>query len=54
MSENASSRRDFLKVAVGSTLSAGVAPSAFAAPDPRPVPPSDAIRVATIGMGGMG
>jgi predicted dehydrogenase len=54
MTKNESSRRDFLKLAAGSTLASGLAPSALAAPEPGPVAPSDAIRIATIGMGGMG
>ncbi|HEX9187819.1 MAG TPA: Gfo/Idh/MocA family oxidoreductase, partial [Vicinamibacteria bacterium] len=54
MTKNESSRREFLKLAAGSTLASGLAPSALAAPEPAPVAPSDAIRIATVGMGGMG
>jgi predicted dehydrogenase len=54
MIQNASSRRDFLKLAAGSTLAGSLAPSALAAPEPGSAAPGDAIRIATIGMGGMG
>jgi predicted dehydrogenase len=52
--QNASSRRDFLKLAAGTTLAGRLAPSALAAPPRSSVAPSDTIRIATIGMGGMG
>jgi predicted dehydrogenase len=54
MTNDESSRRDFLKLAAGSTLASGLAPSAFASSEQAAVAPSDAIRIATIGMGGMG
>ena len=54
MTNSESSRRDFLKLAAGSTLASGLAPSAFASSEQAAVAPSDAIRIATIGMGGMG
>jgi predicted dehydrogenase len=54
MTKNESSRRDFLKLAAGSTLASSLTPSALAAPERGSVAPSDAIRIATIGMGGMG
>jgi predicted dehydrogenase len=54
MIENASSRRDFLKVAAGSTLAGTLAPSVLAAQGGGSAAPGDAIRIATIGMGGMG
>jgi hypothetical protein len=54
MKQNASSRRDFLKLAAGSTLVGSLAPSALAAAEGSPAAPGDTIRIATIGMGGMG
>jgi len=54
-----SSRRDFIRLAAGSTLAGGLAPGALEAMALRPegagaVTPSDRIGIATIGMGGMG
>ena len=54
MAKDQSSRRDFMKLAAGSTLVATLGPSALEAQESRSVAPSDAIRIATIGMGGMG
>ena len=54
MAKNENSRRDFLRVAAGSTLVSTLAPSALEAQESDSVAPSDAIRIATIGMGGMG
>jgi predicted dehydrogenase len=54
MVKNASSRRDFLKVAAGSTLAGSLAPSVLAAPERGSETPGDAIRIATIGTGGQG
>jgi predicted dehydrogenase len=54
MAKHQSSRREFLKVAAGSTLVGSLAPSALEARGSESVAPSDAIRIATIGMGGMG
>jgi len=54
MAKNENSRRDFLRVAAGSTLVGTLAPSSLGAGQEGRVSPSDAIRLATIGMGGMG
>ena len=59
MPKNESSRRDFLWLAAGTTLAGGLKPSAVDAIEIEPhdsdsVAPSDEIRIATIGMGGMG
>jgi predicted dehydrogenase len=54
MAKNPSSRREFIKLSAGATLAGSLAPSALGAEGPRKVAPSDAIRIATIGMGGMG
>lgn len=58
MPQNRSSRREFMRFAAGSTLAGSLAPSVVRAVEPRseekPVAPSDRIRIATIGMGGMG
>ena len=54
MAKNDNSRRDFLRVAAGSTLVSTLAPSALSAAETASVAPNDAIRIATIGMGGMG
>ena len=54
MAKNQSSRRDFIKLSAGATLASSLAPSALGAEGSEKVAPSDAIRVATIGMGGMG
>lgn len=58
MWQKRNSRRDFIRLAAGSTLAGSLAPPVAAAVESetatRPVPPSDRIRIATIGMGGMG
>ncbi len=59
MPENKSSRRDFLKLTAASTLAGGVAPAFLEAAELEPraessYAPGDKIRIATIGMGGMG
>ena len=54
MAKDQSSRRDFIKLAAGSTVVATLGPSALEAQESDSVAPSDAIRIATIGMGGMG
>ncbi len=54
MAKNENSRRDFIRLAAGSTLAGSLAPAALEAGGSAPVAPSDAIRIATIGMGGMG
>ena len=54
MANNDNSRRDFLRVAAGSTLVSTLAPSALSAAETQSVSPNDVIRLATIGMGGMG
>ena len=58
MSQNETSRREFIRIAAGSTVAGSLAPSMAGAAGPedaaKPVAPSDRIRIATIGMGGMG
>lgn len=59
MSQSTKSRRDFFRLAAGSTLAGGLVPSALEALQLEPrggesMAPSDRIRIATIGMGGMG
>jgi len=58
MSQNETSRREFIRLAAGSTVAGGLAPAIVGAAEPagteKPVAPSDRIRIATIGMGGMG
>ena len=54
MAKNQSSRRDFIKLSAGATLASSLAPSALGAEGSEKVAPGDAIRIATIGMGGMG
>jgi predicted dehydrogenase len=48
------SRRDFLKFAGAATVLARSADAAFAEAPATPVAPSDRIRIATLGIGGMG
>lgn len=58
MTQNRSSRREFIRIAAGSTVAGSLAPSIAGGAEPQPprkeVPSSDHIRIATIGMGGMG
>jgi predicted dehydrogenase len=58
MSQNETSRREFIRIAAGSTVAGSLAPSLVGAAGPEDattaVAPSDRIRIATIGMGGMG
>jgi predicted dehydrogenase len=54
MVKDQSSRRDFIKLSAGATLASSLAPSALGAEGSEKVAPGDAIRIATIGMGGMG
>ena len=58
MSQNETSRRQFIRIAAGSTVAGSLAPSIAGAAGPeetgKKVAPSDRIRIATIGMGGMG
>ena len=57
-----SSRRDFLRMAATSSIAAGIAPNVLTSethhlkrnPSRKKVSPNDVIRLATIGMGGMG
>jgi len=51
---NGATRRDFLRVAGATTILARAAGNTFASDEPRAVPPSDRIRIATLGIGGMG
>lgn len=54
MNENPNSRRDFLRVAAGSTLVSTLAPGALEAAEGGAVSANDKIRLATIGVGGRG
>lgn len=63
MARKNTSRRDFLRQAAASTLAASVTPATLGArptrwlaprPSPRPVAPSDTVRIATVGMGIIG
>lgn len=54
MNERTSSRREFLKTAAGTAVAGGLAPAGLAASDRAPEAAPDEIRIATIGMGGMG
>ncbi len=57
MTPTTSSRRQFIRLTAGSTLAGALAPSMAAAgrrPEEKPVSANDRIRIATIGMGGMG
>jgi predicted dehydrogenase len=51
---NGASRRDFLKAAGAATVLARTGEAAFASEETKPVSPGDRIRIATLGIGGMG
>ncbi len=51
---NGASRREFLRAAGAATVLARTAEGAFASEETKPVSPNDRIRIATLGIGGMG